>query len=206
MGIIETKFSKGDTIYAFGSTYAKKNMVCPDCLGSLKWSITFADGHSEECPCFTCSRGYEGPYGKIHYSQWVPSVEKYEVQEVRFGSQGAEYLVEYWYSTDDGMSHHSNRIFRDAEIFDNEAEATVAAQAEYEKRMAYLADNNFPKKGDFAKALERSTFGYSRYAAIEETEKMKQWLDLLRPLKVKSKHTPQFDGDHKEKKQKQSAA
>ena len=197
MGIIETKYSVGDTIYVFGVNYAKKTMQCPDCLGTKKWSITFADGHSEDCPCYTCARGYEGPHGVVYYSQWVPSVDKYIVKDVQYGSQGAEYLVDYSYTADDGRYYTSTRIFRDSEIFDNELEAGVAAQKGYEKRMADLADNNFPKKGDFAKALERSTYGFCRGETIIETEKMKQWLNLTRPLKPKQKHRRQFEGDYK---------
>lgn len=206
MAIIETKYSEGDAVFSFGSNYAKKTLQCPDCLGTRKWTITFADGHSEECECYTCKRGYEGPYGVIHYSEWVPTVEKLIVNKVQFGSEGAEYLADYWYQGHDGMSYHGTRIYRDRDLFDNEADALVAAQLEYEKRMAHLADNNFPKKGDFAKALERSTYGFCRHEAIEQTAKMKQWLDLIRPLKPKQKHLRQFDGDYKEKRKKDEAA
>jgi hypothetical protein len=174
MGIIQTKYSQRDAVYAFGTTYAKKTIQCPDCLGTHKWTITFADGHSEECQCYTCARGWDGSLGVIHYSEWQPTVEKITITEVRYGSEGAEYLSDYWGITDSGEPFHGTHIYRDEDLFDNEADAQVAAEAAYERRMADLADNNFPKKGDFAKALERSTFGYCRYDAIRKTAEMKQ--------------------------------
>ena len=207
MAIIETKYSVGDIVYAFGSSYANKSMQCPDCLGTRKWTVTFADGHSEECACYTCARGYEGSHGVIYYNEWEPSVERVVIKDVRFGSEGAEYLSDYYARTDSGEPFHGTRCHRDSNLFDNEEDAQAAAQVEYEKRMAYLADNNFPKKGDFAKALQRSTYGYCRWEAIRHTENMKQWLNLMRPLKPKgNKHQRQFDGDYKDKKKKGEAA
>lgn len=201
MGIIETKYSKGDTVYAFGTTYAKKSIKCPDCLGTRKWTITFADGHSEECQCYTCARSWDGSLGVIHYSEWQPSAERIVINEVRFGSDGAEYLSDYFGRTDSGEPYHGTRIHRDSDLFVNEEDAQVAAQAAYERRMADLADNNFPKKGDFAKALERSTYGYCRYEAIKHTAAMEQWLDLIRPLKPQTtKRQRQFEGRFKDKK------
>jgi hypothetical protein len=200
MAIIQTKYSVGDTVYAFGCDYVGVSIQCQDCLGTLKWKITFANGRSEDAECQTCKRGYDGACGKIYYNEWLPVVETITIKEVRFGSEGAEYLSEY-FSINDGKTFRANRVHKEAQLFIDKDEAEIAAQAEYEKRMAYLADNNFPKKGDFAKALERSTLGYCRSSAIIHTEKMRQWINLIRPLKSKGgKHQRQFEGDYKEKK------
>jgi len=173
MATIEIKYGIGDKVWGFGTDYVNKKLLCPDCLGTLKWRITFADGHSEETKCFTCSRSYEGSLGYIPYSEWQPTVRELTIGKLYGFEDGrARYMCE-----ETGIG--SGTVHDEKKLFSTKEEAEAAAQTEFEARMAYLAKNNFPKEGSFANALEKDIYGFLRFEAIRKEKQMRQWLSVL---------------------------
>ncbi len=173
MATIEIKYSIGDKVWSFGVEYAPKLFQCPDCLGTKKWTIIFADGHSEETKCFTCSRSWEGSLGYIDYREWQPTVRQLTIgQFYGFRDGKTQYMCE-----ETGVG--SGTIHNEDTLFPTETEAREAVGKEFQRRMAYIAENNFPKKGSFAKALERDIFGFCRYDAIKKEKEMRRWIELI---------------------------
>lgn len=174
MATITTKYNIGDKVWTAGSSYQQKTIQCPDCLGTKKWTITFADKHSEETKCFTCSRSYDGSLGYISYNEWQPTIEEYTIGLI----QGMDNGIPIYMCKETGIG--SGTLHRENNLFATKAEAEIYAQEEYIKRMAYIAENNFPKKGSFAKALERDVYGFSRYEALRKEKQMRQWIELIK--------------------------
>ncbi len=173
MATIEIKYGIGDKVWGFGTDYVTKRLECPDCLGTKKWTITFADGRSEDTKCFTCSRSYEGSLGYIPYNEWQPTVIPLTIGEIYgFENGRARYMCK-----ETGIG--SGTIYSEEKLFSTKEEAVASAKIEFENRMAYLVKNNFPKKGDFAKALERDVYGFSRHEAIRKEKQMRNWLKFM---------------------------
>lgn len=170
MAIIETKFSDGDVVYSGGSHYLEVREKCPDCLGSCRWTVLFADGKTDTCPCQTCSRGYMGSVGYIVYNEYQPSVVKLTIGQVRYDDEGARYMCQ-----ETGIG--SGTVYSEKNLFSTKNEAKEYAEQQYKRTMANIAENNFKKRSSFADRL--STYGYTREDALKKEREMRNWIKLI---------------------------
>lgn len=173
---IKARFGKGDMVFAADSEYSENWLSCPDCLGTLKWLVVFADDDSVEVPCQTCKSGWNPPNGKIKTQIWKPKVSRYTVGSVRFNDTDKKpfsYMCE-----ETGVG--SGRIYYDEDLFTEEEPAMERAQEKYEEQMRHIAQNNFSKKFGGTKAIEDalSTWGFSRKSQLEKAQTFRQWAKI----------------------------
>lgn len=167
------KYKAGDKVFAARRAYKDERIQCPDCLGTLKWTVVFADGEAVEVDCQTCRRGYEGPHGVLYYKSWQPSVETLTIGTTRYDDEGFSYMC-----NETGIG--SGTIWRESKLFTNRDDAEIQAQIEYEEGMKRLAQNNFSKRFGGKKKIEEmlSTFGFTRSQKVEKAREFIQWAQI----------------------------
>jgi|SRR5665213_128632 len=173
---IQSRFSRGDTVYAADTEYSESLLTCPDCLGTLKWIVVFADGHAQEVQCQTCRRGYEPPCGNIRVPLYKLRIRKLTIGSIRYNDTDKapfSYMCE-----ETGVG--SGRIYYDEDLFTNEDSARFRAQEKHELQLKHIAQNNFSKRFGGTKELEAtlSTWGFSRRLQIEAAAKFRQWAGI----------------------------
>ena len=178
---MEKIYAKGDKIYVGECEYAPEFIGCPDCLGTLKWTVVFADGEALEIECQTCKRGYEPSTGKIEVHKNKPVVRHLTIGSVRF-NDADKYPYSYM-CEETGVG--SGRIYYEDSVFDNYEDALVYAKKQHETRMIELAQNNFSKKFGGTKFIENSlsTMGFTRRQQLEKVAQFKQWAKLSKIIK-----------------------
>jgi len=112
-------YAKGDKIYVGECEYSSDFISCPDCLGTLKWTVVFADGEALEIACQTCKRGYESSSGKIEVNKNKPVVRHLTIGSVRF-DDADKYPYSYM-CNETGVG--SGRVFYENSVFDNYKDA-----------------------------------------------------------------------------------
>lgn len=173
---IKARFAKGETVFSAETEWAEKWVSCPDCLGTCKWLVVFADDTSEQVECQTCKRGYNPATGKIDIKQHTPRVRKVTVGSIRYNDRDAKpfsYMCE-----ETGVG--SGRVYYDDDLFTTEEEAVKRAREKYEEQMQHIAQNNFSKKFGGTKAIESalSSWGFSRKMQIEKAQEFRQWAKI----------------------------
>lgn len=173
---IKGKFNKGDIVYSAESSYVNKIISCPDCLGTLKWIIVFADGEAKEIECQTCKRGWESASGKITYQEWSPTVSKVTIGSIKYDGDSKQPFSYMCVETGIG----SGRVYYEEDLFDNFEEAMKFAVEKNQEQVKAIANNNFGPKFSKRNTVEDmlSTFGFTRKQAIEEARKFRMWANL----------------------------
>jgi len=172
----ENKFKKGGKVFIGDVEYTDSYIACPDCLGTLKWLVVFADDTSEKVDCQTCKRGYEPPTGRIGIKNHRAVVREYTIGSVRYDDTNKE---PYSYMCEEtGVG--SGRVYYENQISDNKEEALKIAKEETEKRMTAIANNNFSKKFGGTKDIENalSSYGFSRRSVLEKVRLFREWANL----------------------------
>ncbi len=175
---IQARFSKGDVVYSAYTEYSANWVSCPDCLGTLKWAVVFADGEMVEVPCQTCKRGYEPPTGKIDTQMWKPVVRKVTIGAIRYDGERKEEEQFSYMCEETGVG--SGRVYYDKDLYKIEMDAIIRSKQKMEEQMQHIAQNNFSKKFGGTKRIEDalSSWGFSRKCQIEEAQKFRQWAKI----------------------------
>lgn len=178
---IKSKFSKGDKVWIAQVEYGEEKIGCPDCLGTKKWLITFADGSAENIECQTCRRGYEPANGYIIIKKTKPKVIQLVVGSVRFNDNDEKPFSYMCVETGVGSGY----VYYENDMFSDESSALSRANEKYEEQMQAIAQNNFSKKFGGTKELEEAlaTWGFSRKSQVEKAQKFRQWADISGILK-----------------------
>lgn len=170
------KYKPGDLVYFATSEYSLATIPCPDCEGTLKWAIRFADDHEEEIDCQTCKKGFEGSKGYIEYNKWTPSVRLLTIKKIH------EWKPEegYSYLCDETITGPAGRIHRENDLFIDKKQAEALAEERYVSRMKNLAKNNFSKKFQGKEKLERllSTVGFVRSERLLKAYEFIRWAEV----------------------------
>ena len=179
---MKPQYEIGDKVYKAGTDYTDARVSCPDCLGTLKWTVVFADGEAVQVDCQTCKRGYMPPCGYIVYKQWQPSVDLLTIGQIHGWSpdEGFSYMC-------DETGIGSGTVHRESDLFSDKTCAETAAQIKHVEQMKRIAQNNFSKKLGGSKAIGEmlSTFGYSRREAVIKAREFAMWAGLSGLIKKK---------------------
>ena len=169
------KYAIGDKVWKAERQYKDKSIACPDCLGTKKWTVVFADGEALEIDCQTCKNGYMPPCGQITYKEWDAGVIYLTIGKI------------YDWSPEDGMRYMceetgvgSGTIHCEKDLFVNKDDAMARAKEDHIEGMKHLAQNNFSKKFKGKQAIENmlSTFGFSRRSKFEKMRQFVQWAKI----------------------------
>jgi hypothetical protein len=131
MAVITTKFSVGDRVWHAGTTTARKQHDCPDCLNTRKWQAVSPAGHEYAFGCPRCGAQYSSFSDlRLDYTAHVPSVAARTIGSVRVdthpGFSGDDDPHTYM-CTETGVG--SGNVYRERDLFATEDEATKAAEA-----------------------------------------------------------------------------
>ncbi len=176
------KYKKGDKVFHPSKSFSTKHIVCPDCLGTKKWIVIFADGDTQEVDCQTCKSGFYGPSGSITYQHWEPTVQHLTIGSIKFDDEKFKYMCE-----ETGVG--SGTVYDEQKLYLNKDHAKDRAIQIHKEWMKQLARNNFSKKFNGAKQIEDmlSTFGYTRKALFEKKRKFIEWAEISELTKTKGK-------------------
>lgn len=127
MATIETKYSIGDVVYQATTATELKQHPCPDCGDTRKWKAVSPAGNEYEFPCPRCSTSYQAndPLS-LKYSAHVPCVNRRTIGSVRFDSESGHWGGTNYMCVETGVG--GGTIYREEDLFDNEADATRAAE------------------------------------------------------------------------------
>lgn len=172
---------KGDKVYVGQCEYSADFIGCPDCLGTLKWTVVFADGEALEIQCQTCKKGYAPATGTIEIYKHKPIVRHYTIGSVRFNDTD-KYPYSYM-CEETGVG--SGSVYYENQVFELYEDALTYAKKEYEERMIAIAQNNFSKKFGGTKEIEKSlsSMGFSRQQQLEKVLQFKQWAKISKIIK-----------------------
>ena len=180
------KYKLGDKVYKGATDYSVTTVSCPDCLGTLEWIVTFADGESMIIGCQTCKQGFSAPHGYISYNEWKPCTRQLTIGKIYDWNEtdGFRYMCE-----ETGIG--SGTIHKESELFIDKKDADQHSLNIYEEQMKMLARNNFSKKFNGKKAIEDmlSTFGYTRREKVEKSRKFIRWAKISGLLSKKDEAT-----------------
>jgi len=177
---IQSKFNEGDSVWGASVDYVDSTIACPDCLGTLKWVVVFADGEAVDVGCQTCRVGYEPAVGRITYKKFKPSVRALIIGKIRCYDSEFSYMC-----VETGIE--SGQIHYEKDLFLVKEEAEKRAQEQYQEQMKRIAQNNFSKKFGGTKEIEEalSLWGFIRKERLEKVQKFRVWAELSGIVKKK---------------------
>lgn len=180
---IKGKFNKGDKVFSAESSYVDRYIACPDCLGTLKWIVVFADGEAKEIECQTCKNGWEPACGKIKYQEWSPQISEVTIGSIKYDGESKSPFSYMCIETGIG----SGRVYYEEDLFDNYEDASKCAIYKNQEQAKNIANNNFSPKFSKRENVEDmlSTFGFTRKQALEEARKFRMWANLSGVIKKK---------------------
>ena len=175
-------YKVGDSVFVGTVERSLNQVCCPDCLGTLKWLVVFADDSSAEVACQTCKKGFEPPCGKIDIGLWSPRVRKMTIGSVRSDSAEKEGRQLSYMCVETGVG--SGNVYYADDISDDELSAKKRADEKCEEHMRATAENNFSKKFGGTKELESalSTWGFSRAEQVRKAQEFRKWARISKIL------------------------
>jgi hypothetical protein len=124
------KFKVGDRVWIAGTNSVEKQLPCPDCLGSKKWSITSPAGAELELACPRCSNTYRSSdIPSLRYREHVGYASAMTIGSIRidtapslsWGDEPVNYMC-----NETGIG--SGSIYRESGLFASEEEAQQKAR------------------------------------------------------------------------------
>jgi hypothetical protein len=121
------KYEIGQEVWVASFKAHEAFIVCPDCAGTGRLRVMFADDTIVSIECSVCGPGYEPPTGRIRVYDRRPLAMGTTITGVEVRDGKAEWRTGYSYSVDE------------VNLFDNEAEclaraAELAAEHDREER------------------------------------------------------------------------
>ena len=128
------KFGIGNRVYAATTDLRAQPQVCPDCLGTFRWSITTPAGESFQVNCGTCT--YERVIPQVQY---VPTTRLLTVGSVRVDTADRDGRPVSYMMKETGVG--SGSIWYEENLFASEEEATARAQVLAAKQNDYMRED-----------------------------------------------------------------
>ncbi len=97
-------------------------MTCPDCGGTGRLRVTFHDETQVSIDCQNCSAGFDPPTGRVRVYDRKPRAELSTITGVEINGSETRWRTDKSY------------LVEESDLFDNEADCTVAATAMAEQR------------------------------------------------------------------------
>jgi len=123
------KFKIGDTVYYASLHMETRQLPCPDCLGTQKWTATSPAGDTFDVDCPRCSSMvWRTHQSSLKYAVWAPTVQPVTIGFIRASSALVDRpgVVEYMESTTgSGSVYSEDRLFKTTE--EAVAAATITA-------------------------------------------------------------------------------
>lgn len=181
MGVIETKFSVGDTVYVPDVQHETIQIECPDCLGTRTWVAELPNGEREKFTCPTCEHGYEsrGTIGSYEVTARVrvmtigsvrvdtaakgPRRIEYMCEETGVGS-GSVYAEDRFYATGEEAAKKLPDMVKEKRIALEENRARNAARRKKD-RMASMVAHYRRQIRDAKKDIAAAERGLAREGA-----------------------------------------
>lgn len=167
------KFGIGDKVFFANAITTQTRLPCPDCLESRKWKAIAPSGVEVEMECPRCARNsYDGALS-LRVMKFTPEVRRMTIGLVRIeassdGSLRVEYMCE-----ETGVG--SGSIFREEQLYADEAEAKLAADAYCAERQA-----EWDSKPQMADAKARAAMGY--FDAVRSAMRTEVRSEVLREI------------------------
>lgn len=108
-------FSIGDKVFKAYVRYEEVYKQCPDCLGSLVWSVAAPSGETFEVPCNTCIKGIRLLAGQIGHYEYTPFVEVLTIGSIRIDTSDSKNPIAYMCKENgvgSGTIHYEGTLFR----------------------------------------------------------------------------------------------
>lgn len=83
---IETKYAIGDKVYHARVKQVRKQLDCPDCLGTKKWKAISPAGSEYEFDCPRCGHSYVSREQSLDYMVYEPAIRPLTIGSVRTDS------------------------------------------------------------------------------------------------------------------------
>lgn len=120
---IQPKYSIGQQVYGASAERRHRWEKCPDCLGTLEWTVTTPGGDEFLLPCNTCQVGFERK-GAIAVYEERPVVQPLTIGSVRLDTNDAEHPITYM-CQETGVG--SGTLHRETNLFPTYEEAKEQA-------------------------------------------------------------------------------
>lgn len=111
------KYEIGQQVWRATFDSREAFVVCPDCAGTGRLRVMFADDTVVSIECAACGPGYNPPTGRIKVYDRQPAARLTTITGVEISAGKTE-----WRTSD-------SYIVQDEDLFDNEADCLVRAQA-----------------------------------------------------------------------------
>lgn len=141
------KYSVGAHVYGAETELRPLPQVCPDCLGTFKWTITTPAGETFSVDCGTCT--YERI---IPQHRYFPVTRQLVIGSVRLDTYDTECPVTYM-MRETGVG--SGRVWRETEVCDSEQEAMLIAHRIAAECNARMTSDALRKQGEAKKRTRR---------------------------------------------------
>jgi hypothetical protein len=115
------KYQIGQEVWFAGFDSVRTYVECPDCGGSARVRVMLPDDTIVSIACEGCREGYNGSWGRIRVYTRKPTCELVTLTGVEIEGEKAEWRA---------LNHY--RMSED-DLFDNEADCMVAAQAKADR-------------------------------------------------------------------------
>lgn len=133
------KFTIGQTVYQPRTTATEAQLLCPDCLGTRKWSVTTPGGAVFEARCQRCGRESSLPRGVpgLNYSTYVGVVDRLTIGSVRIDTASIRCPIEYM-ATETGIG--SGSLYDERTLYEDQSAAQSCADGDAAQKNAAAAE------------------------------------------------------------------
>lgn len=122
------RFQIGEAVWRASFESVETSVECPDCGGTGRLHVTFHDGQTVAIECANCSKGFEGPIGRVKVYDRTPMATPALITGVRIDGDEIE-----WQTAD---AYADAYIVPDSDVFVDRDQCLAAAQekaAEYDR-------------------------------------------------------------------------
>lgn len=177
-----TKYNIGDTVWLCEFGRHEVRVVCPDCLGSGKLTVTFGDGAQIGIDCDCCRYGFEH-LGQVITYKWIVKTIQRHISGLEVNGNS----IKYHFGT-----QCSYRSYEEKDVFATQEEAEVHGkilEAEHEIE----EQKNFESKSQRHKPW-KSNVAYYKHQAEYHKEQMEFAIKKMDMAIIKSnRYAPKED-------------
>lgn len=146
--MLQPKFEIGDLVFYVRVSYTSVEIVCPDCVGQKKWTVSAPSGKSWEVGCNTCRYGYFSTGKVLEYGDHI-QMDCCTIGSVRTDTSDQENPIRYM-CIETGVG--SGTVYNESELFLNIERAKEYGAQKLERVKGLRQQENLKtrksKKGD----------------------------------------------------------
>ena len=155
----------GDTVYTSHGSPEKKQIPCPDCLGTKVWKCITPAGEEFDLDCRTCQHGWE-IRGFVLEDAGV-TTERLTICRVT-REEDRDGNMKYEYMATETSSGGSGSIYTDGRLFDTTVEARAYGEKQHTSTQASIYRHNREhRRKDARRVFKSYTISEIRKACLE---------------------------------------